>query len=168
MERWLPVREFPDHYEISSLGNLRRIGSDQIRKPQVARNGYPMFMICIKNQRCMRSAHRMVADAFLGPIPSGMQVNHKNGVKGDPRVENLEIVSNGENRAHAYRVLGVKPNRGAIGLKNVHAKLTWDEVREMREKYAAGSESYRTLARAYKTTTTTISRIVKMKVRREA
>lgn len=173
-ELWAPVREFPGHYEVSTLGRLRRINpyrenhAGKIRKPQTAANGYLVYMLSVGNRLFMRSAHRMTADAFLGPIAPNLQVNHKNGVKSDPRLENLEIVSSSENRAHSYRVLGVPPNRGAVGLNNPHSKLTFAQVREIRGRYASGSESYLTLAKAFGTTKQTIARIVKLEVRRDA
>lgn len=174
IERWAAVREFPDHYEISDQGRLRRINpyrqchAGKIRKPQTAKSGYIMYMLSIQNVPVLRSAHRMVADAFLGPIPEGMQVNHKNGAKSDPRLDNLEVVTNSENRAHSYRTLGVAPNKGATGLKNPHATLTFDQVREIRKKYATGGESYSTLSHAYGVSKQTIARFVKNKVRTKA
>ncbi len=128
-ENWLPVRDYPDHYEISDVGRLRRTqhyhpgNAGKIRKPVLAKNGYVVYMLSRANQVKLCSAHRMVADAFLGPIPEGMQVNHINGDKGDNRVANLEIVTNSENRIHSYRVLGIRPNKSVE--TNVNAKLTW-------------------------------------------
>jgi hypothetical protein len=169
-EEWLPVREFPDHYEVSSHGRVRNIGTyhrsfiGKIRKPQIARNGYPMYLLSIRSTKVMRLAHRMVVDAFLGPIPEGMQVNHKDGDKANCRVENLEIVTNGENRAHSYRVLGVRPN-GARGVRNIHAKLTFAQIEEIREKRRNAMCKLDVLADEYNTTKQTISRIVNMKTR---
>lgn len=170
-EKWAPVREFPDHYEVSSLGRLRRINAyrpnheGKIRKPQIARNGYVVYMLSVENTFLLRTAHRMVADAFLGPIPPKMQVNHKNGDKSDPSLENLEIVTAGENRSHAYRTLGVEPNRPPSGINNVNARLTYREVTLIREKYADGGVSYSNLAAEYGTTKQTIARIVKRQTR---
>lgn len=163
-ETWLPVREFPDHYEISSHGRLRRTkpyhgnGLGQIRKPQIARNGYITYSISIANRVFMRMAHRLVADAFLGPIPDGMQVNHIDGDKANPRLENLEIVTNGENRAHSYRQLGVKPNKAVE--TNVNAKLTWPIVDAIRAEYAAGGTSHSKLAAKYGVNRMTIMRVL--------
>lgn len=164
-EEWLPVREFPDHYEISSLGRLRRVNpyranqANKARVPQTAKNGYTVYMLSVGNKPYLRSAHRMVADAFLGPIPEGMQVNHKDGDKANSYLGNLEIVTQGENMAHSYRVLGRSPNRN-YGNRNSRDGLAFVQVQEIRARYAAGGESYRTLAKAYSTTSTTIARIV--------
>jgi hypothetical protein len=60
--------------------------------------------------RTQTSAHRIVAEAFLGNT-KGLEVNHINGDKSDNRVSNLEIVTKNENESHSRYVLGnlVKP-----------------------------------------------------------
>lgn len=49
-------------------------------------------------------AHRLIWEAVNGPIPDGLQINHKNGIKHDNRIENLELVTQSENAKHAYRI----------------------------------------------------------------
>ena len=56
-------------------------------------------------------AHRMIWESVHGPIPDGLQINHKNGVKTDNRISNLELVTGSENVKHAYRI-GLKDARG--------------------------------------------------------
>jgi hypothetical protein len=173
-EEWLPVREFPDHYEISSLGRLRRINpyrahqANKVRKPQIARNGYIVFMLSVCNRFYLRAAHRMVSDAFLGPIPERMQVNHKDGNKWNCVLDNLEIVTNSENRAHSYKTLGVKPNSWKSGSKNPNATLTFDQIQEIRSKAAEKSATHREMSKQYGISVTGIGRIVRMEVRRSS
>ena len=72
--------------------------------------------------------HRLVAMAFLGGIPRGMQVNHKDGDKKNNRLENLEVVTQEENRAHAMRTgLLVR------GEDNPGSRLTDEKVRAVRK-----------------------------------
>lgn len=48
-------------------------------------------------------AHRLIWEAANGPIPAGLQINHKNGIKTDNRLCNLEVVTPSENILHAHR-----------------------------------------------------------------
>jgi len=48
------------------------------------------------------SAHRLVWIVFNGKIPNGMEINHKNGIKHDNHLTNLELVTRGGNIKHAY------------------------------------------------------------------
>ena len=58
--------------------------------------------------------HRLVASQFI-PNPLGLtDVNHKNGIKDDNRVENLEWMSHRDNILHSYRVLGRKDDKSSI------------------------------------------------------
>lgn len=170
-EEWAAVLEFPDQYEISTLGRLRRINpyrqnhADKIRTPQKTKKGYVVYMLSVNCKPYLRSAHRMVADAFLGPIPEGMQVNHKNGQKDDPRLSNLEIVTNSENRTHSYRVLKVAPNRGKLGTANHNAKLSWNEVVEIRRMYSAKELGMGALASKFGVSKQTVFSIVHNKHR---
>jgi len=49
--------------------------------------------------------HRLVAMFHLDTYNETLQVNHKNGIKNDNRVENLEMVTNSQNVYHAFNVL---------------------------------------------------------------
>lgn len=73
-------------------------------------------------------AHRFIWEFVHGPIPASMQVNHKNGVKHDNRIENLELVTPSQNTLHAYRTNLMS----AVGETNGRAKLTSSEVVEIR------------------------------------
>lgn len=163
MEEWKVVREFPEHYEISNLGRLRRIKSvrgcrtGNIRVPRL-HTGYIVYLISVDGKPYLRYAHRMVADAFIGPIPKGMQVNHIDGNRANPVAENLEIITCSENRAHSYRVLGNKPNKSVETNGNV--KLTWGIVDKIRSEYANGGISHPQLARRYGVSRMTILRII--------
>lgn len=81
-------------------------------------------------------AHRLIWEYEHGRIPDGFQINHRNGVKNDNRLVNLDQVTQSENNRHAYRI-GLKDSRG---VRNNRAKLTDEDVRSIKRQIAAGMQ----------------------------
>lgn len=156
-EEWRTCKGSENH-EVSSLGNVRRAVSGSgthAGRPLKGfiDNGYRRLQIGVNGSFRKESVHRLVAIAFIGPIPKGMQVNHKNGVKHDNRVENLEIVSAGENNRHAFKVLGRRTGQEKLGEA---------EIREIRRLYAEG-ETQTEISKKFPVTVQTIHSIVHRK-----
>ena len=70
---------------------------------RVTNKGYVIYTLCRGDDRKQITGHRLVVISFLGEIPDGMQVNHINGNKTDNRLDNLEVVTQCENMAHAVK-----------------------------------------------------------------
>jgi hypothetical protein len=79
--------------------------------------------------------HHIVADAFIGPRPEGLEVNHKDRDPSNNQPENLEYVTHSQNMRHAVAT-GRKQLRGA---DCPSAKLTEPEVLSARESRSAGT-----------------------------
>lgn len=151
-EEWRKVLEYP--YEVSNFGRVRRIHRD----PQIRRGPFKLLKPSVVQGYCMVvlysggkkgkwvKVHRLVAVAFLGDPPIDHQVNHKDGIKVNNHVDNLEWVTISENEKHAYR-LGLKPVKIPIlkGESNGNAVLTKVDVAAIR----ASQEPYAFLAKKY-------------------
>jgi len=89
-----------------------------------------------------KALHRLIAEAFLVEDPERRHVNHINGNRRDNRAANLEWCTVSENVAHAARTglmssglrngAYTKPERVRRGALNGRAKLTDEQVREIR------------------------------------
>lgn len=105
-------------------------------------------------------AHRLVWLHFHGPIPEGMTINHKNGIKTDNRPDNLELATHSEQQIHAARTLRVGHACNQSDEKNSMSKLTNAQVIEIRKRRATG-EMLKSIARDFNVTYQTISKIAR-------
>jgi len=123
IEEW-KVIENATNYEISNYGQVRNKNTKRILKPTV-NCGYLAVSLRINNKTTTAFAHRLVAKSFVLCTDETYVVNHKDGIKTNNHVENLEWVSLSENGKHAYRLNLHKPNHIGVSqytLSNVLIK----------------------------------------------
>lgn len=135
-------------------GRWRQIAP--VRADKRRADGYRVVRVQIDGRAHMAMAHRLVWAVHVGPVPPGEEINHRNGCRGDNRLENLERVSPSRNVQHSYDVLG-RPR--AAGSRNGRAKLTREQVGMIRQR-AAGGEAGRALAREFGVSHTVVQRII--------
>lgn len=109
----------------------------RVRAEYRQRQGYLLVAAMINGERIVTGAHRMVWHHAQGAIPKGMTINHKNGVKDDNRLENLELATYSEQRHHAIQVLGAK-HHDVRGSKHPKTHLSESDVVQIRRLRASG------------------------------
>ena len=111
----MDVYDFP-RYQVSDQGKVRNKRTHKIKSAHYDNDGYlkvTLMNIINGNKKTSRkTVHRLVAESFLGGPHPDLQVNHKNGVKDDNRVVNLEWCTGSENVKHAYATGIRKPSGG--------------------------------------------------------
>jgi len=102
-------------YSISNCGTLYSRKTNKILKPSKNNAGYFKIALYKKGVKTYFDIHRLVAIAFIPNPENKRTVNHKNGIKTDNRVENLEWATYSENAKHSYDILNRKKSRGQKG-----------------------------------------------------
>jgi hypothetical protein len=152
-EVWKPIRGFENSYMISNKGRVKSLdrfiiksdGKRQTFKGRILklrRDKYGYLRISFHMGQDVKtfSIHKLVAIAFIGDPPSSTHhVNHKNGIKTDNDVSNLEYCTPKENNIHAFSI-GLMSGRK--GSSHHNCKLTDDDVREIRYKLKDVSSRY--------------------------
>jgi len=133
MERWRPVTDFEDAYEVSDHGRMRSltrrfcIGRMLVSRKNPAGYKYNVLSDARKKFRTTRTVHRMVLEAFVGPRPKGMQARHLDGTRDNNHIDNLCWGTKSENMMD--KVTHGTSNRGA---RCANAKLTEKDVLAIR------------------------------------
>lgn len=123
MEIWKDIYGYEGVYQVSNIGRVKRIGSinrvfkgEKLLKPQKCSNEY--LFVGLSNKKIKYFLiHRLVAIAFLENKENKRCVNHKNGIRTDNRVENLEWVTHSENNIHAIRIIKTMKPPPSVGIK---------------------------------------------------
>ena len=137
-----------DDYEITRDGKVINKQTGHTLAPQPNGKGYLRVSIGKK----LMFIHRLVAEKYIPNPENKPQVNHKDGNKLNNCVDNLEWVTNQENRNHA-----VDNDLQVTGEKCSWAKLTEENVKEIRANPGYENEYW---AKKFKVSRSTISDVV--------
>ena len=132
MEEWR-VSFHSEKYEVSSFGNIRRIGKQDFLKPSFSgTGGYGLVQLGAKNAK---KVHTVVAETFLGKRPVGLDINHIDGNKRNNKLDNLEYVTRSENCRQACNEQKL---RDMSKEKHSRAKLSNNNVASIKIMIAEG------------------------------
>lgn len=147
------------HFRLSNGSALQARPLIPISPPERAEvkvtSGYLRVQFTDGEERHQVYAHRIVwMITSHQPIPPLLEVNHIDGDKSNNTPSNLEIVTKRDNALHALHQLGQLANRKYPG-----AKLTTEQVHEIRRLYDAKALAHVEIAKMYSVSAKTVSKI---------
>jgi len=162
-EEWRPISNARG-YEISNFGRARTWKLNRHRmapQPKLLRQwkdplGYRYVTVSVNDKKRTTATHRLVAEAFIGPVAGDDYVCHKNDVKHDNRLVNLYVgdaKSNAQDKAR---------NGGLLRGEDCNRKLTTADVLEIRR--LRGCVKQKELAKRFGVHQVTISEIQLRKI----
>ena len=165
---WKPVVGYEGLYEVSNHGRVRSLDRMVEGQPgvfymkpgrvlKINPGHYPNVRLSKNGVGQTREIHSLVAEAFLGPVPEGMEVCHGSADREDNRLSNLRYDTRAANSADRYR-----DGTHQLGSQNPSACLTEDQVHAIRKEIAAGVSNV-AIARKFNVSPSNVSAIKRRK-----
>lgn len=134
-EIWKDIEGYPN-YQVSNLGNVRNLNFNRTSKTKVLKScidgkGYQYVALYKDSKRKCSKVHRLVAQAFLPNPNNYKEVNHKDEVKTNNCVKNLEWcdakynVNYGTRTDRATQHPNYKHRLGVLGKDNPNSKRVY-------------------------------------------
>jgi hypothetical protein len=110
-EIWKDIKGYEGLYQISNLGRVRSflvrghsvVGKNpRILKQNLKKTGYYHICLSLNGVQKFYTVHRLVINAFKKNPKKLKSINHKDGIKINNSVDNLEWCNQSENITHAY------------------------------------------------------------------
>ena len=116
-EIWKDIKDYEGMYQVSNMGKVKSLERTVIRKDGIALFvkekilkhadngcGYLHIALCANNNQKTCKIHKLVLETFVVNVNNKRTINHKNGIKHDNRLDNLEYMTHKENVQHAIRI----------------------------------------------------------------
>ena len=98
METYKSVVGYECLYQVSDLGNLKSLnyrgkGQTKVLKPTIKKDGYPVIKLRKDKMTKVFKVHVLMAQSFLGEKKKGFVADHKNGIRSDNRLGNIQYIT---------------------------------------------------------------------------
>ena len=141
-EQWKPVDGYEGLYEVSNLGRVKSLNYNHTGKEKILKSnkvkGYLQVTLFKNGKMKYFKVHRLVATSFI-PNPMGLpEVNHKDEVKINNVVSNLEWCS-----AKYNSNFGSRNKRIASAQSKAVEASKYEDFREIELRFASTQEAKR-------------------------
>jgi len=135
IEIWKSIINYENLYEISNFGQIKsfsRPGNwhEKILKLNLKQDGYSQITLWKNRIPKTFLVHRLVLETFIGPCPMGMECRHIDNNRSNNQLNNLQWNFPSENRKDIIKYGTIAHQKGVL---HGMAKLTNDDVREIRD-----------------------------------
>lgn len=139
-EEWRPVEGYETLYSVSNFGKVRREKGYMCKETHLIaqrnnKHGYPCVQLTSNAKNKGHLVHRLVAKAFIPRVTGKNDINHKNGIRTDFSIENLEWCTVAENNFHQCYILKTGPKSGEDAY---NATITEQQALEIISLYEMG------------------------------
>jgi len=123
------IKGYEGRYAVTKGGKVYSYYLKGFLSPKIDKDGY--LTVCLQNNGLKKyfQVHRLVAKTYINNPKNLPTVNHKDGIKSNNDVRNLEWCSFSDNIKHAYKT-GLRCNKGT---NSPTSKLDENDVRKIRE-----------------------------------
>lgn len=155
------------NYLIREDGLIWSTISKKFMTPYISNAGYLNIKLKKDTKKVSKLVHRLLAETFIDNPSSKATCNHKDGNRLNNALNNLEWNTYSENNQHAWDNFGNNRKKNLSekmkGLLNKAAKLSDQDVLNIRKEYVVGNTSWRKLAVKYNVAKSTIARVLSKK-----
>ena len=133
------IKGWEDYYQVSNFGRVKskvravmhwrggiRILNEKFLEPAKDGNGYPFVGLFLNKKRRFFKLHQLIARAFIPNPENKPHINHKNGIKDDYRIENLEWCTVAENHQHAFATK-IRKGKRIAKIQSRYQNVCWNK-----------------------------------------